>query len=234
MKKLYFIFLLTLASCGELQQIADNYGMSGGIGNEQIATALKQALQQGIDKEVSRLMKPGGFYNQPDIRILLPEELQQVDKTLRKIGLGKLADEGIKKLNRAAEEAVKEAKPVFVQAIREMTFEDAKNILLGEPNAATQYLKNKTSGQLYQKFRPIVQQSFAKVEADKIWNQIISRYNRIPFVKKVNPDLTDYVTRKALEGVYKKIEVEEKKIRTDINERTTELMKKVFALQDNK
>ncbi len=235
MKKIFFLLVtIILFSCGELQQIAKEYNLSEGLGNEQIAEALKQALNQGIDREVSKLMKVGGFYNQPDVRILWPEELQQVDKTLRKIGLGNLADEGIKKLNRAAEEAVKEAKPIFVDAIKQMTFQDAKNILMGGDNAATEYLKKTTTDKLYQKFYPVVQNSFKKVGADQIWNQIISRYNKVPFVQKVNPDLNDYVTRKALEGVFKKIEVEEKKIRSDVQERTTDLMKKVFALQDKK
>ncbi len=236
MKKI--VFLLTtfmfFLSCGELQQIADEYNLSQNLGNEQIAEALKQALNQGIDKEVSKLMQAGGFYNQPNVRILLPEELQQVDKTLRKIGLGNLADEGIKKLNRAAEEAVKEAKPIFVDAIKQMSFQDAKNILMGGENAATEYLKKTTTDKLYRKFYPVVQNSFKKVGADQVWNQIISRYNKVPFVQKVNPDLNDYVTRKAMEGVFKKIEVEEKKIRSDVRERTTDLMKKVFALQDKK
>lgn len=227
------LILLQLTSCAELQQIAQNLPQQG-VSNDQIANGLKQALNKGIDQEVTKLMAPDGFYKDQMVRILLPEELQKVDKTLRDIGLGQLADEGIKLLNSAASDAVKEAKPIFVEAITTMTFEDAKNILLGDQTAATNYLKQKTSQQLYQKFKPQVQQSLQKVKADEAWANIINRYNQIPFVQKVNPDLTDYVTQKALDGVFIKVSVEEQKIRTDINERTSDLLKKVFALQDNK
>jgi len=235
MKKIgiLLVSVLWMAGCGELQDIV-NQLPNQGIGDEQIAAGLKEALEKGIDRQVTTLMTEGGFYNQPDVRILLPDELKKMDQTLRQIGLDNLADEGIRMLNRAAEEAVKEAKPVFVQAIKEMTFEDARNILMGGQTAATEYLKRKTSDELYRKFYPVVQQSFQKVGADRIWNEIISRYNQIPLVEPVNADLNDYVTRKALEGVFKKIADEEKHIRTDIRARTTDLLKQVFALQDNK
>ena len=121
---------------------------------------------------------------------MLPAELQAVDNGLRKIGLGNLADEGIKALNRAAEDAVKTATPIFVDAVKDMTFADAKNILLGDQNAATSYLKGKTTDNLYASFSPVIKNSFSKVGADKVWSNLISKYNSIPFVKKVNPDLT--------------------------------------------
>jgi len=168
------------------------------------------------------------------VKILLPEELQKVDKTLRQIGMGSLADEGLKVLNRAAEDAVKESTPIFVDAVKNMSFTDAKNILMGNENAATSYLQNSTTTTLYAKFNPVIKNSFTKVGADKIWSQIITKYNSVPLVKKVNPDLTDYTTNKALEGVFKMIAVEEKNIRTDINSRTSTLLQKVFAMQDKK
>ncbi len=231
-KSLVVLFTITLlSSCAELQQVVQNLPQEG-LSNEQIASGLKQALDKGIDKEVTQLMQPDGFYKDQMVKILLPAELQKVDKTLRNIGLGNLADQGLLLLNRAASDAVKEAKPIFVSAIQNMTFTDAKNILLGDPTAATNYLQQKTSAQLYQKFKPQVAQSLQKVNADKVWHDIITRYNQVPFVEKVNPDLTDYVTRKAMDGVFKKIAVEEKQIRSNINERTTDLLKKVFALQD--
>jgi len=233
MKKIITLLItgLLISSCAELQQAIESMPQ-GGVSNEQIASGLKEALNKGIDKEVSQLMEPDGFYKDQMVKILLPEDLQKVDKTLRDIGLSSLADQGLLLLNRAASDAVKEAKPIFVEAITTMSFEDAKNILLGGETAATQYLQEKTSGQLYQKFSPQVAQSLQKVNADKIWADIINRYNQIPFVTKVNPDLTDYVTTKAMEGVFIKIAVEEKKIRTDFNERTSDLLRKVFALQD--
>jgi len=161
-------------------------------------------------------------------------ELQVVDKTLRRVGLSAVADAGIKALNRAAEDAVKTATPIFVTAVKEITFTDAKNILLGDKNAATSYLKQKTNQKLYAEFRPVIQQSFAKVGADKIWTDVIKKYNSIPFVKKVNPDLTDYVAQQALKGVFVMIEVEEKGIREKVGLRTSPLLKSVFALQDKK
>ncbi len=237
MKNFYKILLLIIAlqftSCAELQQVVNSLPQEG-LSNEQIASGLKEALNQGIDKEVTQLMEPDGFYKDQMVKILLPDELQKVDKTLRDIGLSSLADQGLLLLNRAASDAVKEAKPIFVEAITTMSFEDAKNILLGGKDAATEYLKQKTSVQLYEKFKPQVAQSLQKVNADKVWNDIITRYNQIPFVNQVNPDLTDYVTKKAMDGVFIKIAVEEEKIRTDFNERTSDLLKKVFALQDNK
>lgn len=135
-------------------------------------------------------------------------------------------------MNRAAEDAVKEATPIFVSAVKEITFADAKNILLGPDNAATNYLEQRTTSALYSKFNPVIKQSFSKVGADQIWTNIITKYNSIPFVTKVNPDLTDYVTTEALQGVYKMISVEEKDIRNNISARTTTLLRQVFALQD--
>ena len=162
----------------------------------------------------------------------MPEELSKVDKTLRKLGMGSLADDGIKALNRAADDAVKEATPVFVNAIKNIKIADAKTILMGNKNAATTYLQQSTNKELYAKFLPVVQQSIGKVGADKIWNGIIQKYNTVPLVSKINPDLNDYVTNKALEGVFKMIAIEEKNIRTDLQSRTSTVLKKVFAMQD--
>jgi hypothetical protein len=233
MKKIIIVFvgLLVLNSCAELQQVV-NQLPQGTIGNADIAAGLRQALDKGIDLQVQKLTLKDGFYKNSLVKILMPQELQKVEKTLRDIGLGSLADDGIKMLNRAAEDAVKEATPIFVNAVKDITFDDAKNILLGADNAATQYLQNKTTTALYNKFQPVIQNSFAKVGADRIWTNLIERYNKIPLVNDVNPDLTDYVTNEALKGVYTMIAVEEKKIRTKVGARTTDLLKKVFALQD--
>lgn len=237
MKQIFIILTVFLvSSCAELQQVVNNLpqatGGGFGISNLDIANGLREALDNGIDKEVTKLTQKGGFYNNQLVKILLPQELQKVDKTLRDVGLGKLADEGLKVLNRAAEDAVKEATPIFVSAVRQITFTDAKQILLGNDRAATQYLENKTKNQLYQKFSPVINSSFSRVGADKIWSNIIQKYNAIPFTNNVNPDLTDYVTGQALKGVYTMIAVEEKDIRTKLNSRTSDLLRRVFALQD--
>jgi RNA binding exosome subunit len=230
-KFLTFIFLLPLISCAELQQIAEQLPQNT-IGTVDISNALKEALNNGISKQVTKLTSPDGFFKNEMVKILLPQELQKVDKTLRDIGLSSLADEGLKVLNRAAEEAVKEATPIFVDAIKQMTFTDARNILMGADNAATTYLQNTTSKALYAKFSPVVNSSLSKVGADQVWNQIITKYNSIPLVNKVNPDLTDYVTTKAMDGVFTMVSVEEKEIRNNVAARTSDLLRRVFALQD--
>lgn len=242
MKKLLFILLLLpLAGNAQLKGLADKAKnkisqATGGssISNADIGSALKEALNNGVTKQVTKLTAVDGFYKNEAVKILLPEELKKVDAKLRQMGMSELADEGIKVLNRAAEDAVKEATPIFVNAITSMSFTDAKNILMGADNSATTYLEKTTSTQLYSKFSPVVKNSLSKVGADKVWANIIAKYNAIPLVSKVNPDLTDYVTDKAMDGVFKMISVEEKSIRTNLSSRTSDLLKQVFALQDKK
>src|SRR6056297_1019694 len=171
MKKIALIIGITLfVSCTELQQVVNQIPTgTTALGNEKIGNGLRAALDKGITKQVSRLTKTDGFFKNDLVKILLPEELQKVDKTLRDIGLGSLADEGLKVLNRAAEDAVSEATPIFVNAVKEISFNDAKGILLGEDNAATTFLTSKTETDLYNKFKPVINNSFSKVGADEIW-----------------------------------------------------------------
>lgn len=227
--------IFQLTACAELQNVVNNLPTAPKeLTQGQIGNGLKAALEKGITEQVTKLTAENGFYSNELVRILLPEELQKVDQGLRKIGLGNLADKGIQALNTAASDAVKTATPIFVDAVKEITFADAKNILLGEENAATNYLQTKTTTSLYDSFKPVIQNSFGKVGADQIWGNLINKYNSIPFVNKVNPDLTDYVTAEALKGVYTMIAVEEKEIRKNVNSRTSNLLKQVFALQDKK
>jgi hypothetical protein len=227
------LVLFNLTACAELQQVVDSLPQSSEVlSNADIASGLRQALDLGIDKQVTKLTQTDGFFKNELVKILLPEELQKVDSALRNIGLSNLADEGLKVLNRAAEDAVKEATPIFVNAVKDITFDDAKNILLGTDNAATNYLTSKTKTELYNKFKPVIDNSFSKVGADQIWTNLITKYNNIPLTNNVNPDLTDYVTNEALKGVYNMIAVEEKEIRTKVSSRATDLLQKVFALQD--
>lgn len=199
-----------------------------------ISEGLKEALNNGIAKQVSKLTETDGFYKNELVKIVLPSELQKVDKTLRSLGLGKMADEGLLVLNRAAENAVKEATPIFVDAVKNISFTDAKTILLGNEDAATTYLQSATSIDLYSKFNPVIATSLNKVNADKIWEQIIKKYNSIPLVKKVNPDLNDYVTNETMKGVFKMIAIEEKEIRVNLKARTSSILQSVFAIQDKK
>jgi len=231
-KFLAFILFFNLTACSELQNVVNQLPQGSVLSNADIAAGLREALDFGIEKQVSKLTQKDGFYKNELVKILLPEELQKVDKGLRDIGLSSLADEGLKVLNRAAEDAVKEATPIFVNAVKDITFSDAKNILLGQDDAATQYLTSKTQTALYDKFHPVINNSFSKVGADQIWANLINKYNAIPFTTDVNPDLTNYVTSEALKGVYTMIAVEEKEIRDKVSSRSTDLLKKVFALQD--
>lgn len=235
MKKIALLFsVFLLSSCAEMQQVLSQLPQAPGMGYVDIAGGLKEALNNGITKQVSKLTAVDGFYKNAAVKILLPPELQKVDSGLRKIGLNSLADEGLKVLNRAAEDAVKEAAPIFVSAVKNMSFSDAKGILMGNEMATTTYLQNSTSTALYAKFNPVVKNSFSKVGADKIWTNIITKYNSLPLVTKVNPDLNDYVTNQAMNGVFKMIAVEEKTIRTDLSARTSTLLQNVFAIQDKK
>ncbi len=235
MKKIVVFFIaLSFMGCSELQKVVNQLPQGGVLTQEQIGNGLRQALDNGIQHQVAKLTATDGFYKNDLVKILLPEELQAVDKGLRSIGLGSLADEGIKAINRTAEDAVKTATPIFVNAVKEITFTDAKNILLGADNEATTYLEGKTTNALYAEFNPVIKKSFAKVGADEIWSNLITKYNSIPFVKRVNPDLTDYVTTEALKGVFTMIAVEEKGIREKVGLRDTALLRQVFALQDNR
>ncbi|MGB5942907.1 MAG: DUF4197 domain-containing protein [Leeuwenhoekiella sp.] len=233
MKKIAALLMVfSLSACAELQQVVNSLPSEPGLNNDMIASGLRQALDKGIDEQVSKLSAENGFFTNELVRIALPEELQKVDATLRKIGLGSLADEGLKVLNSAASDAVKEATPIFVDAVKSITFTDVRNILMGDNTAATQYLENRTRQALYDKFNPVIQKSFSDVGADQIWSNLITRYNQIPLTANVNPDLTDYVTQEALKGVFTMIAVEEEDIRTQVSSRTTDLLRRVFALQD--
>jgi len=237
MKKVMLLGLLTMGSftlnsCDELQQVMGNTTQGGSGFN--VASGLKQALEMGVSSGVDLLSKDGGYFKDQAVRILLPEELQKVDKTLRSVGLGSLADQGLKVLNEAAENAVSQAKPIFLSAIRNMTFTDAMNILKGNNTEATTYLKNSTYSSLETAFAPKVQASLSEVGADKVWENIINKYNQIPLVKPVEPNLTKYVTQQAINGLFVKVGDKEKEIRTNIAARTTPLLKSVFAMQDNK
>ena len=240
MKKLLFIFLfLPAIGFAQWQDVITKVKKevtkaTTSTGTVDISSGLKEALQNGVKKQVTKLTAVDGFYKNELVKIILPDELQKVDRTLRKMGMSNLADDGIKSLNRAAEDAVKEATPIFADAITGMSFTDAKSILMGNESSATDYLKSSTSSALYAKFSPVIQKSIGKVGADKIWASIINKYNTIPMVSKVNPDIKDYVTNKSMDGVFKMISIEEKNIRTNLTARTSETLKKVFELQDKK
>ncbi|WP_029281767.1 DUF4197 domain-containing protein [Pedobacter sp. R20-19] len=200
----------------------------------EIGQGIKEALQLGVSAGADRLSAKDGFLGNLAVKILMPPEAQKVEKTLRSLGLNSLCDNVIVSLNRAAEDAAKEAKPIFISAIKQMTLADASNILLGNNDAATSYFKRVTTAQLLQKFSPIVSNSLSKVNASKYYSDLTTQYNRLPLVKPVSTDLTGYVTQKAIDGLFIEVAKEELKIRGNINSRSTTLLQKVFGYADKK
>jgi len=197
-----------------------------------VAAALKQALDRGVDQSVKTLSAQDGYYASI-YKILLPEEATKVIDKLKFIpGFTNLEEEAIKKINKAAEDAATKAGPIFLNAIKQMTFDDAMSILMGEKNAATTYLHNKTYQPLYNEFKPVMVNSLNKFGALDLWADAINKYNSLPFVTKINPDLADHVNTKALAGLFALVEKKELGIRSDVSQRTTDLLKKVFAKQD--
>jgi hypothetical protein len=200
--------------------------------NLDIGNALKQALEQGTGKSSDQLSSVDGFFGNAAVKILFPPEAQKAEKTLRSLGFNKLCDDVVLSLNRAAEGAAKEAKPIFIDAIKQMTLQDVSNILLGKPDAATEYFKRTTTVQLSAKFKPVIQVSLDKAGATKYYTSAATTFNKVPFVKKINPDISDYVTQKAIDGLFLEIAQEELNIRQNLSARSTPLMKKVFSFAD--
>lgn len=229
------IGVFLFSSCDTLNQAGQILSQTG-LGNPsvtEISMGLKQALELGTSAGSERLALTDGFFANAAIKILFPEEAQKVERTLRSVGLNKLADNVILSINRAAEAAAIEAKPIFISAIKGMTFTDASNILLsGQQDAATLYFKRVTTEQLQQKFQPIIQNSLNKVGATRYWSDAIIAYNSIPLVGKVNPDLSSFVTEKAISGIFFEIAQEELKIRQNSGLRSSPLLKKVFGYAD--
>ncbi len=201
----------------------------GKLSNEEIVQGLKEALTQGISKGSDVVSQVDGYNKNLEIRIPFPADAKRVEDKLRQLGMGNDVDKFITTLNRGAEDAAKEAKPIFINAIKQMSFDDALSILKGNPDAATQFLKRTTSNDLKAKFSPVVQKSLDKVEATKYYGGLVGTYNKIPFVDKANPDLNAYATDKAIEGLFTMIAKEEKNIRDNPGARATDILKKVFG-----
>jgi hypothetical protein len=200
-----------------------------GLSEKDAADGIREALVKGTGEGVKLVSNVDGYFGNPEIKIPFPPEAKEIESKLRSIGLRKKVDEVILSLNRAAEDAGKEAKPIFVDAIKGMTVKDAINIVKGENDAATKYLNKTTSPQLNVKFQPVIKKSLDKVQATKQWEELVKTYNKIPFVKKMNPNLTEYVTGKAIDGLFVMVAKEELKIRKDPMARTSEILKKVFG-----
>lgn len=203
-------------------------GSKSSLSNDEIISGLKEALNVGTKNASEKLSVVDGFFKDAAIKILMPEEAKKVESKLRGLGMGKQVDNAILSMNRAAEDAAKEVAPIFMAAIKNMSLQDGLSVLKGGDFAATNYLKDRTTASLTEKFRPVIQSSLQKVNATKYWNTVFSTYNRFSS-EKVNTDLVAYVTEKALSGVFFQLGLEEQKIRKDPVARTTDLLKKVFA-----
>lgn len=221
---------LTYSGCDVLQQVS-NTVLAGeeGLSDTDIIGGLKQALEIGTGNAANILNKENGYFGDPLVKIAFPQEAQRASDKLTQLGMGSLVNNFVEKMNRGAEAAASGAKPIFVNAIKAMTFADARQILSGPNNAATEYFKGKTTTALYGKFSPVIQNTLEEVKAATLWNKITTTYNKIPLVNRVNTNLTDYVTNKALSGLFLKLAGEEAKIRTDPMARVTDLLKKVFG-----
>ncbi|WP_439881719.1 DUF4197 domain-containing protein [Pontibacter sp. MBLB2868] len=240
MKKLLYTSFIAVAlgasacTATDIQRTVD--GVLAGTGTpvtrDEVAMGLKQALEVGIKNGSSQASQTDGFYKNSLIRIPFPEDVKRVENTLRQVGLGNEVDKFVLTLNRGAEDAAKSAVPIFVSAIKQMTIADAWAILRGDKDAATQYLKRTTSQQLYNAFNPVMVKSLEKTNATKYYADIVNQYNKIPLTQKVNPDLDDYATQKAIEGLFTLVAQEEANIRENPFARTTELLRRVFTKEN--
>jgi hypothetical protein len=206
----------------------------GKLSQDEAGNGLKEALNNGVGEAVSFLSAKDGYFKSP-YKILVPQEAQTVIEKLKMVpGFSNVEADLTERMNRAAEDAAQKAKPIFIAAIKKMTFQDALNILTGNQDAATRYLEKSTSSQLYADFKPVIQESLDKVNARTYWRDAVSAYNKLPFVTKTNPELDDHVTKTALTGLFSLVEKKEKGIRTDVGQRNSDLLKKVFSHQDKK
>lgn len=251
MKRFVVLFSVAVAACGTshaqlgkfLKKDTSSTSKSSGLSSllksvtgskdtmstNTVASGLKEALTKGVQNGTAKLSAVDGFFKDAAIKILLPAEAQKVEKTLRNVGMGSLVDSAILSMNRAAEDAAKGAAPIFVSAIKDMSIQDAWGLLKGGDTSATSYLRVKTTSPLTAAFKPVIETSLAKVGATKHWNTLVTAYNKVPLVSKINPDLSSYVTEKALTGIFVQVGQEEKSIRQDPLARTTDLLKTVFG-----
>jgi hypothetical protein len=232
MKKLLYAFLIFpfLSGCDVAQQVLNQSTStgSGALTTADIVAGLKEALTVGTQNSSNKLSAVDGFFKDAAIKILMPPEAQKVESTLRSLGFGSVVDKAILSMNRGAEEAAKSATPIFVSAIKQMTITDALGILKGGESSATNYFKEKTTVQLTQAFRPVIDKALTKTDATKYWSDVFSVYNRFS-QKKVDTDLGAYVTGKAIDGIFYEVALEEQKIRKDPAARVTDILKKVFG-----
>jgi hypothetical protein len=229
-----FIFLFIASgeaySQIKIPKILTAKNSTSGLTENEAGQGIKEALTQGVTNAVLNLNKTDGFFGSDVYKMLLPPDAKKIETSLRKMGMGAQVDRAILAINRGAEDAVGYAKPIFMDAIREMTLTDALNIVKGKNDAATQYFKQKTMQKLIDAFRPSVQASLDKVSATKYYADLVNTYNKLPTTfNKVNPDLTSYVVARAVDALFDQVAKEEANIRANPTARATDMLKKVFG-----
>ena len=251
MRKIFPLLSLStfilFSSCDSVQQVASTLGTTLNTGttttasgttpsNTEMTSGLKQALSNGLTTAVNSLSATDGFWSNTAVKILMPTEVQKVEKTLRSVGMGSLCDKFLLSMNRAAESAVKEAAPVFVNSLSKLTITDAYNILLsGQQDAATSFFKRTTSSELTTKFSPIIQSALGTHKVNTYWSQLTTAYNALPIAtSKVSTDLNAYVTQKAIDGLFVEVASQELKIRNNLSgSRNSSILQSVFGWVDS-
>jgi hypothetical protein len=227
-RSLFLASLLTMlaTSCDTLSKLPG----ATSITEQEAAQGIREALDQGVGRGINLLNKQDGFFGNQAYKLLLPPDAQKIETTLRDLGMGGMVDRAILQINRAAEDAVGFARPIFVDAIRDMTIMDALNIVKGSRDAATQYFRQKTTDKLIAAFSPVIKQSLDKFQATKYYSDVVNTYNRFPTtINKINPDLPSYVVGKSVDALFDQIAKEEANIRSNAAARSTEILKKVFG-----
>jgi hypothetical protein len=236
MKKLVLVLtiVVSFSGCDVLQQLPQAAGVGGAVTEADAASGIKEALSQGLAKAVLQLNKEDGFYKDAVYKVLLPPDAKKIENALRTVGLGNMVDKAILQINRGAEDAAGYAKPIFVDAIKNMTLTDAIGLVKNGDTSATHFFREKTTAQLMAAFMPVIKSSLDRVEATKYYGDIVNKYNGFPTTfTKINPDLAGYVTQKATNALFDQVALEEKNIRTNFAARTTDILKKVFGGQIN-
>lgn len=234
MKKLVLVLtiVVSFSGCDVLQQLPQAAGIGGAVTEADAASGIKEALSQGLAKAVLQLNKEDGFYKDAVYKVLLPPDAKKIENALRTVGLGNMVDKAILQINRGAEDAAGYAKPIFVDAIKNMTLTDAIGLVKNGDTSATHFFREKTTAQLMAAFMPVIKSSLDRVEATKYYGDIVNKYNGFPTTfTKINPDLAGYVTQKATNALFDQVALEEKNIRTNFAARTTDILKKVFGGQ---
>ena len=227
-KALFLASLLTMfvTSCDTLSKLPG----ATSITEQEAAQGIREALDQGVGRGINLLNKQDGFFGNQAYKLLLPPDAQKIETTLRDLGMGGMVDRAILQINRAAEDAVGFARPIFVDAIRDMSIMDALNIVKGSKDAATQYFRQKTTDKLIAAFSPVIKQSLDKFQATKYYSDVVNTYNRFPTtINKINPDLPSYVVSRSVDALFDQVAKEEANIRANPVARSTEILKKVFG-----